>query len=197
MYGCGYTYCPVCWGTELLTQPAHSVFHPASVIFSGLSVERESSSICAQANLGIGGDLMTCNETSQASLSFTALELQWYLYSNMAAKDRQIGSTNIPLSCCDVLSFYTILIRRKHRSFKSHFAICFTKLKWLLKVVKSWNHVMLVWLPVKLKSKKQMKGSFCYNFCFIFVAEVLICLSNGITFRVLYMFAYSLYIQNE
>ena len=48
------------------------------------------------------------------------------------------------------------------------------KLKWPAKVGKSWNNVMLVWLSDKLKSKKEMKGSFCYTFCFTSVEEVLV-----------------------
>lgn len=75
------------------------------VWFLSDSEQEGTSSAYAQDSLGMGGDLVRCSKTSQASSSSTcsmnvrALEPQWYLHSNsnMLAKDRQIQSTNIPL----------------------------------------------------------------------------------------------------
>lgn len=123
--GCGCTYCPVSWGTELALQPAHPVFHAACAILCLPSGKREPAQICAQANLGTGRNSVRRSEASQASSSstcrtnVTTLQLQWYLHaspnSNMAAKHRyeaQIRSTNIPVCLLAVMffSFYMNLM---------------------------------------------------------------------------------------
>lgn len=167
MRDCRYTYCPVGWGTELVLQPAHPVSHAACGILSLPLGEREPAQSAlrptwAQERTPPGAmkppkqarHLHVTQMWNPLNCSgiWTQDQTQiWLRNTDMKHKYSHMSS------CCDGFIFlyksYAIL-RKCSRSFKSYFAIYFMNLKWPIKVVKSWNHVMLVWLPDKLKSKR-------------------------------------------